>query len=471
MRTCHYPDHPRWYELCDEYGLYVWDEANIESHGVLGKPANDPDWETAFVERISRMVQRDKNHACIVVWSMGNESGYGPNFDKGIEWVRANDPTRPIFYEQAEDNPTVDILGPMYPHVDQVKGMAEDPNESRPVIFCEYAHAMGNANGNLKEYWDLFRQYPRLQGGFIWDWVDQGIRQVTAEGKTWFAYGGDFGDNPNDSNFCINGLISPDRKPHPGLWEYKKALEPVLIEALNVENGRFRITNRQYFADLSHFTITWTITADGEVLQNGQLPTLTTPASESAEITLLYQQPVINLGTEYWLNFHVTLAEDTSWIEAGHEVAWAQFLMPWSKPAQPVSLESMPVLRVIELGDEITVAGERFELVWRGGRLISWQQDGHELVQTGPTLNLWRAPTDNDANTWGDQRMAMQWREAGLDNLVEQVKYVTVSQDGTQTAHIQVGSQVEGVFDNDGRWRRWQFMLTQLGFIPGTIPR
>ena len=248
VRTSHYPNDPRWYELCDWYGLYLFDEANVESHGVWDRLAKDPLWEGAFLDRVTRMVERDKNHPSIIAWSLGNESGYGRNHDVMADWIHARDASRPVHYHPAADAPIVDVLGPMYPSVARIIEMAEMPDESRPIVMCEYAHSMGNSTGNLAEYWDAVEAYPRLQGGFIWDWVDQGLRRTDGEGSEWFAYGGDFGDTPNDGNFCANGLIGADRRPHPALWEYKKVLEPVRVELVDPEVGHVRVTNLRAFA-------------------------------------------------------------------------------------------------------------------------------------------------------------------------------------------------------------------------------
>ena len=228
VRTSHYPNQPRWYELCDEYGLYVIDEADIECHGLVNhgpnykiEPANDPDWLTAIMDRGIRMVERDKNHPCIFMWSMGNEAGLGPNFEALAAWIHANEPTRPVHYEGTTSDPSgkisscVDLVSVMYPALERLRALAQDPEDDRPVLMCEYNHAMGNSNGNLKEYWDLIRSEERLIGGFIWDWVDQGLLKTSEDGQEYWGYGGDFGDEINDLNFCINGVISPDRTPIP----------------------------------------------------------------------------------------------------------------------------------------------------------------------------------------------------------------------------------------------------------------
>ncbi len=448
VRTCHYPDDPRWYDLCDRYGLYVIDEANIESHGVWDRLTKDPEWLTAFMERGTRMVERDKNHPCVIVWSLGNESGYGPNHTALANWIHEHDPTRPVHYESAtqvrsyrgpQTAPEIDIVSTMYPSVSKIIEMAQTPGETRPLIMCEYAHSMGNSTGNLKEYWDAVETYPRLQGGFIWDWVDQGIRQVTDDGEEWFAYGGDFGDEPNDGNFCINGLVWPDRRPHPGLWEHKKIVQPVHVEPVDLAEGQVRVINRYAFSDLSGLDISWTLAANGQVLQSGELPRLNTPAGESEIVTIPFRKPQLKPGTEYWLTMHFALAQDTLWAERGHEVAWAQFKVPFAVPAGPtLKVAQMPPLQVEESRAEVTVRGQDFTLVFdkAGGHIASWRYQGEELVRQGPALNIWRAPTDNDANTWGDQKMALRWREVGLDQLQERVTDVEVTQTTPSVARI-----------------------------------
>ncbi len=420
VRTCHYPDDPRWYDLCDEYGLLIWDEANLESHGVWDQLTKDPLWETAFMDRAVRMVERDKNHPCVVVWSLGNESGYGPNHAKMSDWIRAYDPTRLIHYHPAEDAPTIDILGPMYPSVSRIIAMANDPAESRPIVMCEYAHAMGNSCGNLKEYWEAIAAYPRLQGGFIWDWVDQGLRRYTDDGEMWFAYGGDFGDVPNDANFCINGLIGPDRDPHPALWEYKKLLQPVKVSDFRPREQQVTITNAYTFRDLSGIEMTWTLEADGERLQSGTLPTPALGPGESADLIIPYVLPQIVPGLEYWLTLRFTLAEDMPWAARGHEIAWEQFALPVNVPAgMTIDQAALPALHLEEAGSTYRVTGEGFEFVLDRATLhiLSWVAHGRAMLVSGPRNNVWRAPTDNDKGLVDG--LADAWRAAGLDGVQE----------------------------------------------------
>jgi len=304
---------------------------------------------------------------------------------------------------------------------------------------------MGNSTGNLKEYWEAIERYPRLQGGFIWDWADQGIRQRTEEGEEWFAYGGDFGDEPNDGNFCINGLVSSDREPHPGLWEYKKVLEPVRVEPLDLSAGVVKIINRYGFSNLNELLISWELSADGQVLQAGELPRLDLPAGSSETVTLPLSRPELEPGVEYWLTLSFTLTHDALWAEAGHEVAWAQFPVPFDTPPRPaLSITDMPELQLEDSDREVTVRGADFSLVLSKteGVMTSFQYADRELVRKGPRLKVWRAPTDNDANIWGDQKMALRWRAAGLDQAGHQVRKVETHQIRPQVVRIRVQSNV-----------------------------
>ena len=435
VRTSHYPNHPEWYHLCDRYGIFVVDEANIESHGIWDRPARDLVWRQAMLERVTGMVERDKNHPCIIAWSLGNESGHGPNLEAAANWVHARDPSRPLLYNPAESLPWVDVISPMYPTVEQLAAMAQDPAESRPIIMCEYAHAMGNSPGGLKEYWDLIERFPRLQGGFVWDWVDQGLRQVTAEGEEWFAYGGDLGDEPNDGNFCMNGLVGPDRTPHPGLLELKKVYEPVAVEPVDLEGGVLRIINKQACEDLSGLEAAWTLEADGQVLQSGALPGLAAPAGGSAEVSIPYKMPELAPGAEYWLGLSFTRAGDMLWDLRGREIAWAQFLLPYQAFPHPLQPDTMSALTIEETGEAVFVRGQRFVLTIdrRTGRISDWRYQGRAVVRRGPQMNLWRAPTDNDA-----RRSAERWQAAGLDRLREQLGAISVERIKPQVVRVRV---------------------------------
>lgn len=448
VRTSHYPNHRAWYDLCDKYGVYVIDEANIECHGLIYipdhiEPANDPEWLNSFMERCVRMVERDKNHPCIIIWSLGNESGYGPNHDAMAGWIHGYDPTRLVHYEgtmpaHEKVSPIVDVISVMYPPIDWLVSLAEDPSEDRPIVMCEYAHAMGNSLGNLKEYWETIHKYKRLCGGFIWDWVDQGIKQTTKDGEEWWAYGGDFGDEPNDGNYCINGLIWPDRKPQPGMWECKKIQQPVEAEAEDLKKGKIRIINRYNFSDLSSLDIFWELTADGELLECGQLPKLTTPPGKSEIVTFPFKTPKLKPAAECWLMIRFKLSQDTMWADKGHDVGWTQLKMPFEAPPNPVlKAEDMPALKLEESSTKITVSAPDFSLAFdkKEGRITSLEYKGFELVKRGPVFNVWRAPTDNDA-----PRQTPRWCEAGLDLIKHETKNVKVESVSPQIVRINVES-------------------------------
>ncbi|MHB9031516.1 MAG: beta-galactosidase, LacZ type [Anaerolineae bacterium] len=455
VRTSHYPNDPRWYDLCDQYGIYLYDEANLESHGVWDRLSKDPEWHEAFMQRAIRMVERDKNHPSVIVWSLGNESGFGPNHEAMAKWIHERDNSRLVHYHPAENHPCVDILGPMYPRISRIIEMASDTSEDRPIIMCEYSHAMGNSNGNLAEYWETIERYPRLQGGFIWDWVDQGILRTEPDGRIWYAYGGDFGDQPNDANFCCNGLINPDRQPHPGLMEYKKLLQPARVEALDLAHGWFRISNRNLFSGLSSLCGTWELRSSAGLLQAGDLAPLEVAAGESAWITVPYELPQPQPGESYWLRLSFSLRQETTWAPAGHEVAWEQFVLPVSAPAAVSDPKlQAPALAVSSTAEMLKVQGDSWQVSWdtASGALTSWLVNGQELLLAGPRLAAWRAPTDNDNNLWGDQKAALRWRQAGLDRLVESPVAVAQQQISANQVSLQVRTRaaapgIEAGFD------------------------
>jgi beta-galactosidase/beta-glucuronidase len=443
VRTCHYPDDPRWYDLCDEYGLYLIDEANIESHGLWDRPTKDPAFETAFLERGSRMVERDKNHPSVVIWSMGNESGYGPNHAALAGWIHEHDKTRPVHYESAKDEPYVDMISTMYPLLDKLIEAAQVPGETRPFIMCEYAHSMGNSPGNMKEYWEIIEAYPRLRGGFIWDWVDQAIARKTEDGRTWFAYGGDYGDKPSDFSFCCNGLIFPDRKEHPALWEVKKVYQPVAVKAVDLKAGKLEVTNKLFFSDLGYLLPAWKVIADGKTLAEGNLPRMKTLAGTSKVVTIPLPELAPEPGTEYWLQVSFALAANHKWAKKGHEVAWEQFLLPISI-ADQTPPERMPNLKLEESLGRSVLTGEDFSLIFdkKEGRIVSLKCEGKELLAEGPRVSIWRAPTENDLNTWGPEKAALRWRASGYDQMEEQIKNVDVTRLTPQAVRISVQSHL-----------------------------
>jgi len=455
VRTSHYPNDPRWLDLCDHYGLYVIDEADVECHGFgivndLNQISDDPEWEAAYLDRAERMVERDKNHPSVIIWSLGNESGYGANHRAMADWVHRRDPTRLVHYEGAtgwgnrEGKPNqgvVDIVSVMYPKVEDVIAQGKRTDDPRPYLMCEYAHAMGNGPGNLKEYWDAIRTYPRLMGGCVWEWVDHAVRQVTPEGVEWFAYGGDFDDTPNDGNFCVDGLCFPDRIPHSGLIEYKKILEPVRVEAVDLKAGRVTIHNRYDFISLKHVQGGWQLRQDGELLAQGALPELDVLPQGEMPVTLPYQLPPTQPGASYWLDMTFTLIADTLWAKRGHVLATAQFEIPVEKiPGPTLKLEAMPPLTVETAKHRLRVKGEDFALVFDTyrGVMADWFYHGEPLITRGPQLNVWRTPTDNDVH------IAKEWRQAGSDRLTLRVQRVTLVKALPQAVVLEVEAVLGG---------------------------
>ncbi|MGH0032011.1 MAG: glycoside hydrolase family 2 TIM barrel-domain containing protein, partial [Myxococcota bacterium] len=336
VRTAHYPNDPHWYELCDELGLYVVDEANVEAHAHWASLCRDPRYTAAFVDRGMRMLQRDRNHPSILLWSLGNESGHGPNHDAMAGWMRAADPTRPLHYEGAimldwsSGRAVTDVVCPMYAAPEAIvawaKARGDDP---RPLVLCEYAHAMGNSCGGLEDYMDAFeRHHPVLQGGFVWDWKDQGLLEHDAQGRPFFAYGGDFGDRPNDANFCINGLVFPDGTPHPALWEHKKLAQPFAVRAVDAARGRFALENRQAFRDLRWLRARVETRLDGEVVASARLALPDVPPGETRALRLRPGGLPKGRGGEVHLRVVFETARELPWAPRGHEVGWEQFALP-----------------------------------------------------------------------------------------------------------------------------------------------
>ncbi len=436
VRTSHYPNHPRWYDLCDEYGLCVIDEANIETHGVYGELSHDPAWAHAYMERATRMVMRDKNHPCVLFWSLGNESGVGPHHAAMAAWIRAYDSTRLVQYESGHPGPEVsDVFCPMYPDLDWIRGVLTDRRENRPVIMCEYAYAKGNSTGNFFKFWDLVDEQPRFQGGCIWDWHDKALRHSNENDEPFWAYGGDFGgdfdyDRPNeDPQMCCNGIVGPDLQPHPGAFEVKKVQAPVSVSAEDaraVQKGRFVVWNKYHTLDLRHLDIAWALAEDGVLIQSGNLVPLTLASGEKQEVRVPFQVPADPTpGAEYYLTIRFTLAEDTPWASQGHEVAWEQFHVPVSGEARPVmALDTMPVLVLEETLDAFVIQGAEFKAVFSKseGMLSAYEARGRALLKAGPTENFYRAPTDFDLLMGNPPANVHKWRAAGLDRLERVVR-------------------------------------------------
>jgi len=499
VRTCHYPDDPRWYELCDRYGVYVLDEANICTHGTRGMLANDPHWTGAFLDRASRMAERDKNHPSVVIWSMANESGYGPNFAAISGWLHQFDPTRPVHYEGAQgptNNPsTVDMLGRFYPRLttepyakaddlwntrwDKTLEMARRKNDNRPVLATEYAHAMGNAVGNLQEYWNEIYSHPRMMGGFIWEWCDQGLHKKTAEGKTGTMFGGDFGDMPNHGGFSIKGLVSAERAVYPKYWEVKKVYQPVMIEPVKLKPEKVvvRVTNRNSFLNLNEYTAIWSvISSDGDEVQSGTLNPVDCAAGKNCTVKIpITTIRTIKPGEEFWLRLSFHTKSDLPWAKAGQEIAWQQFPLATkitrAEKTAPGSARQKLVL--VEAGDAVEIHGTNFSVTFSraAGTLISLNYNGREMLDggysvfgeppkggttngvAGPVLQMFRAPTDNDKGfgKW----LARDWREAGLTNLSRHVDSFTIGQkqpDIVKITTLVISSAANGGYKMKTAW-------------------
>lgn len=433
VRCSHYPNHPLWYRLCDRYGLYVVDEANIETHGMqpMNRLADDPIWFNAFSERVTRMVQRDRNHPCIIIWSLGNESGHGSTHDALWRWVKSSDPTRPVQYEGGgAATSATDIICPMYARVDQDQPFAAVPKwslkkwiglpeESRTLILCEYAHAMGNSLGGFAKYWRAFREFPRLQGGFVWDWVDQSLTRYDSQGNGWQAYGGDFGDTPNDRQFCMNGLVFADRTPHPSLFEAQHAQQFFQFKLLGSDPLKFHIQSEYLFRHSDNEILRWSLEHNGMKVAGGEQELALSP--EGSLIVEPGERP--DLSGEVWLNVEVIQPHATDWSAENHRVAWDQWKLP-SRLAIP-SLALPPVTPTLESTEELILIrhlNQTWQFCRRSGELTQWQIEGEPQLLTPLRDCFIRAPLDNDIgisevsnpdpNAWVER-----WQRAGFNQL------------------------------------------------------
>ena len=424
VRTSHYPNDPVLLDLADELGLYVIDEADIESHAFQSTLCDDPRYLAAWVSRVSRMVQRDRNHPSIVAWSLGNESGHGANHDAAAAWVRRADPSRPLHYEGAirfdwtSDQAVSDLTCPMYPEIAAIVAHARSGRQRHPLIMCEFSHAMGNSNGTLADYWDAIETTPGLQGGFIWEFWDHGLVQALPDGRSHWAYGGDFGDTPNDGNFVCDGLVWPDRRPKPAMFEHRQIAAPVRISATAdyVAEGRVTIENRQDWRNFDWLAATYEVTVGGDVVEAGDVPLPATGPGERSPLTLARAGFAIPAdGRQALLTLVFRTAADEPWAAAGTEVGWGQVeLAPWAEAFEREPSASPAATAPIDAD----------------GRIV------HPLLARSPELSLWRAPTDND-RIGG---MATRWTDWGLDNLDRRV--VSVERVGASaTVVVDVGTR------------------------------
>ena len=464
VRCSHYPHQPGFYRLCDRLGLYVVDEANIETHGMtpMGRLADDPAWANAFLERAMRMVQRDFNHPSIIIWSLGNESGYGAAHDAMYAWIKRADPNRPVQYEGGgADTPATDIVCPMYARTDTdepcwyrdapkpaLLNWVQQPGEQRPIILCEYAHAMGNSLGNFPDYWDAFRTHERLQGGFIWDWVDQGISQVTDGGQHYWAYGGDFGDQINDRQFCINGLLFPDRSAHPALLEAKRVQQPFQFELLGVTPLRVSVQSEWLFRATDNETLHWqvagfdgVVAAGSEPLRIGPQATVIVELAESGAFTVAGAGDDASAGIRglnLWLDVWITATAATSWCDAGHEIARSQLVLNSSEETAEVADFVAP--KRTQNGWTVTTETARWLLSDETGRITSWHRHNIEQLHACVEDNFVRAALDNDiaasqADYPNPRAWLERWTSVGLYKLEHRCLGVQLVDDSLVSEH------------------------------------
>lgn len=422
VRCSHYPNDPLWYKLCDKYGLYIVDEANIETHGMGAElqgrfdktkhPAYLPEWAPAHMDREIRMVERDKNHASVIIWSMGNECGNGPVFHDAYKWIKGRDATRPVLFEQAGEDWNTDIVSPMYPRIRDMKRYADDKTKTRPYIMCEYSHAMGNSNGNFREYWDIIHSSKHMQGGFIWDWVDQGIKATDANGKTFWAYGGDLGGFylQHDENGVADGLLSSDRTPDPGAYEVKKVYQPISFVVKDFPAGKITVRNLFDFTNLSRYNFKWILYGDGIMVREAAF-TLDLAPRQEKDITVPEAMMNLKDGKEYFITISVTTKEEQGLIAAGHELAAEQFKFRGDYFAAPKSVTgSLQVKReadklIFETGD---ITGE---VDLKLGIIRGYKTKQGMQIDRFPEPYFWRAPTDNDFGNGMPANLGI-WRSA-----------------------------------------------------------
>ncbi|ARQ67469.1 glycoside hydrolase family 2 TIM barrel-domain containing protein [Streptomyces marincola] len=490
VRTSHYPPHPAFLDLCDELGLWVIDECDLETHGFSffpewrGNPVTDERFTPALVDRARRMVERDKNHPSVVIWSLGNESGGGPGLGAMARWIRDRDPSRPLHYENDSTYPDSDFYSRMYAshaEVELIGRREEEPladpdldahRRSLPFLLCEYAHAMGNGPGGLSEYQRLFETYERLQGGFVWEWIDHGLPKRTPDGRTYFAYGGDFGEEVHDGNFVCDGLLFPDRTPSPGLLEYKKVIEPVRITG-DAGRGTVTVRNGHDFADLSHLAFEWVFETDGERLGGGRLDVPPLAPGESADIALP-PAPATGGGAEgesVW-TVRAVLAGDTAWAAAGHVVAWGQIAASGHRRREAPSPAAAVAGRRAD--GTITLGPAEFDAAT--GALTRL---GGLVPVSAPRLDVWRAPTDNDLGaSWHEEaRYGMRWRELGLHRVRHRLDGVSL-EGGTLTVRTRVApAATDAGLRTEYRWSAtgdelWlNVAVTAEGDWPCPLPR
>ena len=461
VRCSHYPDDPRFYDLCDQYGLYVIDEVNIESHG-LGKyigqgygynmrtpTADSASWYPAHLDRTRRMFERDKNHPSICFWSLGNEAGIGPNFHKTYQWLKDHDKTRLVQYEQEWTGPYTDIVAPMYHTIGDLIAYSKTPDK-RPLIMIEYAHAMNNSVGNLQDYWDAIESHPKLQGGFIWEWVDQGMLKTAPNGQQFYGFGGDLSPQgtPSEGLFCIKGLVFPNRKPKPSLFEVKKVYQNVKFKAADVNKGQFWIKNGYFFTNLSDFTICWEIKGNGTSISKGiiSLPKGLRPG-DSTKVSVPVSSLIVKPATEYFIEFDAVLKKSANLLNAGHVVAAEQIKLPFFTP-QPLIQSDRGIITLTNENSKYIIAGKDFAYTFdqKTGTLLTIMYQGHNLLQQGLYPDFWRVPTSNDIGNKGPERLAI-WKDVQSGRRVTALDVKQISTDKIQITVNSILKAADAAFD------------------------
>ena len=449
VRCSHYSNDPLWLDLCDEYGLLVIDEADIETHHHYAMLPHDTRYAFAFLDRCMRMCVRDRNHASIYMWSLGNESGYGPNQDAAAGWLRHADPTRPLHCEGAickansdwdRGHAATDVINPMYPSIDSIVDWAKTTKDWRPFIMCEYSHAMGNSNGSLADYWAAIEAHHGLQGGYIWELFDHGLVQKGKSGQERWAYGGDFDEVQHDTNFCCDGLIWPDRTPHPAMQECKRLFQPIAIGADDAANLRFTVRSKYDFITSGHVKIMWTLTVDGKEVSKGELERLDLKPDERRTIALNAKLPPVARGQEVHVNFTLIDTRDVPLVGKDKVMGFVQHAVPVTASLPAVRINRLAAKLSLQDGaDVIRVTGGESDVMLdrKTGRLASWRVCGVELLTAGPLGHLWRAPTDNDGirawdykkgiADWRARKALPRWTDAGLDHVVHEVTSITAA--------------------------------------------
>ncbi|MEO1053481.1 MAG: glycoside hydrolase family 2 TIM barrel-domain containing protein [Bacteroidota bacterium] len=428
-RSSHYPNPPYWYELCDEYGIYVMDEANIESHGKGSLFSNIPAWHTTFLERGIRMVERDKNYPSIISWSLGNEAGFGPNHAALSAWIKEFDPTRPIHAEGAQniygyrwpspepnDRMYTDFVSRMYRPTELMVDLATKPNDNRPVIWCEYAHSQGNSTGDLETYWQAIRKYPRFVGAFVWDWRDQLITKESKDGRTLWKHGTDFGQKQADLNPVQKGLISADGQIKSGGWQARYIWQRAVFEAKDLKQGTLTISNRHFRTNLNEYDLKWEITKDGKVLESGQMPGPDILPNQKGEVKLSLPSITIEQGYRYHLNVSLVLKKDMPWATQGFSVANEQFLWHYSPSLKKPSLSQKPTVN--DTGQQVEVVAGDIKATFdkQSGLLVKYAKGKTQIIKVEGKPNFWRAPTDNDGASGMRERQGI-WKTNTYERL------------------------------------------------------